>query len=266
MAKNAPGLLVGLSGTDSLLAFLLCAEAFRKLGKPDRVLGVHYGPQPGSPPIGRSKAMQAVIDDDPQYAMQWLSKNRCGYDRWIDQILSWLAQKEPDTTIRVESDFDTGDDYQRWARLFKTAVQGIPGICNTGNTGEYWVVGTRNATEQTLGSYSNVSSAVSLQPLRGLWKSEVLELCTYLDVPQVAMDKSREEDCGCGRYELASENIEDVDAILMVRGGFLSPDYLARTLNDELRRKLQNFVETQISETSFKSRIPYTPLPGLAVL
>ena len=42
-AERAPGLIVGISGTDSILTFLVCAEAFKRLGKQNRVIGVHFG-------------------------------------------------------------------------------------------------------------------------------------------------------------------------------------------------------------------------------
>src|SRR5208283_5800998 len=42
--RGAPGFLVGLSGTDSLVTFLAAAKAFEKAGKPERVFGVHFAP------------------------------------------------------------------------------------------------------------------------------------------------------------------------------------------------------------------------------
>lgn len=51
--------------------------------------------------------------------------------------------------------------------------------------GIYFPVGTRNATEQALERRSQVSESVSLLPILELYKTEVLELCAYLGVPQI---------------------------------------------------------------------------------
>ena len=261
LQHKAPGLLIGISGKDSMLTFLICARAFEMLGKPERVVGVHYGPAPGAAPVGRTAAMQFVIDQDPVYAQQWLSKNRRGYDRWMDDVIAWLQDEAPDSRICVDSSFDYKDDYLRWAHLFKKAVAGTPapGACALGEPDTYWVAGTRNATEKILGTYSNISDAVSMQPIEDLWASQVLELCNYLGAPKIALEKSREADCGCGRFELAADNIEEVDAILMVRAGILSPAYLDKTLNPDLRKQLEDFVDTQLRDAGFKAHIPYAP-------
>lgn len=42
--KDAPGLVIGLSGTDSALAYLLCSKALEIAGKDkDSLVGIHYG-------------------------------------------------------------------------------------------------------------------------------------------------------------------------------------------------------------------------------
>lgn len=39
---KVPGFLVGLSGTDSIIAFIMAYEAACAMGIPNRVMGVHY--------------------------------------------------------------------------------------------------------------------------------------------------------------------------------------------------------------------------------
>jgi NH3-dependent NAD+ synthetase len=161
--------------------------------------------------------------------------------------------------VLVDDSIDFTCDYQRWASLFRSSLSGASRTEMLDGGNHYWVVGTRNATEEALGTYSNISGAVSLQPLVNLWKSDVLAICRALGVPQLAIDKSRQVDCDCGRYDLAADHIEEVDAILMARAGQLSPAYLAAHIAPELLARLQAFVDEQLGYGGFKKQIPYIP-------
>lgn len=252
--ENTPGLIVGISGTDSILTFLACAKAFEELGKPNRVLGVHFGPQPdgetpanGVKPQPRTLNQQRAADDG-----DWVA----------EEILPWLRQQAPGAQIAIDSTIDYFDDYQRWATMFSHSLnQKFNTSCSikTLPPGDnYWIVGTRTRSEDELNTYSNISMAVSLQPIIHLWKSEVLAICEYLGVPEIALEKSRHADCSCLRIELAAENIPEIDWLLMARKGELSPEFPKRNIAPETLEKLEAFVKKQ-TETDFKKRIPHKP-------
>ena len=244
--RGAPGMIIGVSGTDSVLAFLACARAYERLGRPGRVLGIHYG-KPWPPP-GKSEAEVA--------RMLGLAPNL----NWVVRtLLPWLRVQAPGAEIIVDDGSHGGSDPLRWADLIQRSLAGARPTEPLAPEGTYWVVGTRNATEDALLTYSNASSAVSLQPLMRLWKSEVLQICTHLGVPSIAIERSRQMDCDCGRFELAASHIDEVDAILMARAGLLDPAYLVRHVEASLLGELEDFVSQQLIEAAFKREIPYTP-------
>ena len=250
--RGMPGVVVGISGTDSILTFLACAKAYEMLGRGDRVIGVHYGAP--FPPVDKTAEEAArILTINPSY-------------RWVARaIVPWLQQQAPKAQVLVESGIDYNDDYQRWAALFRSSLNGISRTEMLTPEQGFWVAGTRNATEEALGTYSNISGAVSLQPIVGLWKSEVLKICQALGVPSLAIDKSRQVDCDCGRYDLAADHIEEVDFILMARQGQLSPAWLQANVEAELLGKLEAFVTDQIRYAAFKKEIPYLPSPAAVV-
>jgi NH3-dependent NAD+ synthetase len=235
---KAPGLLVGLSGTDSLVTFCAAATALEKAGKPNRMLGVHFAPS------------EDFLYDHPEAETHlWFR----------DQVLPWLHKRYPDTQIIVDVSIDWRYDGLRWGTLMDMSVVSNDKVRRMRSPEEqYWVVGTRNRTEDCLMNYSNVSKAASLQPLIYLWKSEILRISEYLDVPQIAIAKSCETDCICGRMALPSQHIQEMDMLLMVRCGELSDSYVEKAMSNQLRRQLTHFIEQQISKSSFKKHIPYT--------
>lgn len=248
--RRVPGLIMGLSGTDSILAFLACAKAFESLGRADRVIGIHYG-APFPPPEKTAAEVERIVAMSPSY--RWVARS----------IVPWLKAAAPGATVMTDSSIDYNDDYQRWAALFRASLNGALRTEPLPEGENYWVVGTRNATEKALGAYSNVSGAVSLQPLLPLWKSEILQLCAWLGVPRQAIEKSRQVDCDCGRFDIAANNIEAVDFVLMARQGLLSRRWLAENIAPDLLPQLESFVDTQIAYAGFKKEIPYTPPAGL---
>ena len=79
------------------------------------------------------------------------------------------------------------------------------------------LMGSRNRTEDVLGTYSLPSRVVSYLPLAGLWKSDVMELCKVIGVPNEILESSRKADPACGRpVELAEISFADVDRFLQV--------------------------------------------------
>ena len=244
VSKKMPGAIVGISGTDSILAFLICARAFAELGKADRVLGVHYG-APFPPADKTPDQLEKILSVNPSY--RWVARS----------IVPWLRDKAPGTIVTVDDSIDFTDDHQRWASLMRSALSGASRTEMLDATNCYWVVGTRNATEQALGTYSNISGAVSLQPLIGLYKSDILKICAGLGVPQLAIDKSRQVDCDCGRYDLAADHIDEVDLLIKLRAGEVAAE--AVSIDADLRDKLEAFIDQQCDYAGFKTQIPYCP-------
>lgn len=239
--KKAPGVLIGISGTDSLVTFLIASKAFEMAGKPERVLGVHFAPS------------EDFIYDHPEAAVHlWFA----------NEVIPWLRRQAPNAKIMVDTSIDWRCDGLRWGSLMDRSV-----VSNEKTRRmlvpeeQYWVVGTRNLTEDVLLNYSNASKAVSLQPLIHLWKSEILQLSEHLGIPKIAITKSCETDCICGRMRLPAEHILEVDALLMVKRREVYETYVQNTIPIDLRRQLNSFIDSQINKGQFKNNVPYSPEP-----
>jgi NH3-dependent NAD+ synthetase len=245
--ERAPGLIVGISGTDSILTFLACAKAFEQLGKPHRVLGLNF--------------------EHAQAAPEEPGKIVCasGAFNWVAaEIYPWLRTQAPQAQLEIDSSIPVSDDSKRWGHLFSRAV------CETKKNhgltaGHYFPVGTRNATEQALGSYSQLSRNVSMLPIIDLYKSEVLEICEYLGVPQIAIDKSREVDCDCGRFDTQANHMRELDLYLMHKKGLLSAEYIKNAMPRDVLNAVREFYVEESYTNAFRARTPYMPAQSLAV-
>ncbi len=90
---------------------------------------------------------------------------------------------------------------------------------------DWWLIGTRNRTEELLGTYSLASRLATVLPLAGLWKSDVLRLCSRIGVPEPIIDSSREADMSCGRtHEIARIRLEEIDRFVRICAGLLPAD------------------------------------------
>ncbi len=223
-----PGFIMGLSGTDSIIAFLLLYQTLNALNPGKRVglLGIHY------------------VKD---------LRQRSWFER---EVIPWLQKMCPFADIRVEVPLGGNQDPQRWADLNLRSLNAVTHLdgrviitpLEIGHN--YWVVNTINATEHELGTYAVASKIASIAPIRSLWKTEILQLCKAFGVPKKAIDYARLPDCLCGRAELAAENIELIDDILRFR---LDP-----TAHDpELLRKLFEFIKSEKDYNGFKIRTPF---------
>jgi NH3-dependent NAD+ synthetase len=236
LQQGAPGFLVGLSGTDSLVVFLAAFKACEKAGKSNRVFGVHFAPS------------EDFLYDHPEAKTHLWFK---------DNVIPWLKEQAPGADIIVDTSIDWRCDGLRWGYLMDLSV-----VSNDKKRmmrlpeDQYWVVGTRNRTEEELYNYSNASMAVSLQPIIHLWKSEILKISEYLKVPQQAIDKSCETDCICGRMALPARHIAEVDELLQQRGKEHMKEY---TMSNELRQQLVKYIDAQIIKGEFKKNLPYIP-------
>lgn len=231
ISKKAPGLIVGISGTDSILTFLACAQALKKLGKQHRLLGLHF-----------------------------CSPHQTGNEQWVkDHILPWLKEQAPEALIEINDHQGYDDDNIRWGRLFSRAISDTPAEHSLTDT-HYFPVGTRNATEDYLGTYTLISNAVSIMPIVRLYKSDVLDLCAYLGVPKIALDKSREVDCACGRYETAANYLNQVDDYIRVRQGVLSKSH-TDAMPPDIKSHVMEYVIEEVRRNGFRKQVPYKAIP-----
>lgn len=236
--RKAPGLVVGISGTDSIVAFLAVAEAYERLGKPNRAAAIHYG-----------EALPALVNSPELEGKFWFQR----------QVLPWLKQRAPQAQIFVDTSIDSSRDGLRWGALLDWSVLGDSkhGIMQAPND-QHWVVGTRNASEDALFAYSNASNMASVQPLLHLWKSEILTIAKELGLPQKTLDHSCQPDCACGRMDLWAYHIPEVDHLLMARAGILNPQHVEDSMPASLYKSLNAFIDTQIASSQFKTQIPYS--------
>lgn len=238
--KKAPGLLVGLSGTDSIVTFLACYDAMRAAGTPDRARGIHFAPS------------EDFVADHPEADTHlWFTKT----------IVPWLRERCPHATIAVNDSIDWRVDSLRWGALLDIAT-----VHTTANGirqrrepyDHYWPIGTRNRTEDTLGTYTKASMVAVAQPIIRIWKSEILDVCRDLGVPEAAITRSCEADCMCGRDELQARFVREIDALLRVRIGEALPETVEHL--SRIRGGLDKWIDEQIKQNTFKQRIPYQPL------
>ena len=90
---NAPGFLIGLSGTDSLVTFLAAGKAFEKVGRPNRVLGVHFAPS------------EDFLYDHPEAETHlWFR----------EEVIPWLKTQLPGAEVVVDTSIDWRCDGLRW--------------------------------------------------------------------------------------------------------------------------------------------------------
>jgi len=238
--RKAPGLLVGLSGTDSIVTFMAAYEALKLAGKPDRMMGVHFAPS------------ETLLQGDPDAHMSlWFSQ----------EVAPWLKERAPQAKIVIDTSIDWRCDGLRWGALADMSAVYFDRRSRIMRPSDqkYWVLGTRNRSEDISLNYSNASMMASIQPIVNLWKSEILQITKYLGAPQIAISKSCEMDCVCGRERFVAEHIPEIDLILMDKVGELPSTYPQSHIKPELFNKLTAFVEAKATHNQFKLHIPYRP-------
>lgn len=177
-ATPVSGFMLGMSGTDSILTYILLTEVSAEMGDRFSVTGIHY-------------VADGTIDDIfIKYAIPYLNDYHDG------GVIH---------TVTLPRGYHY--DQNMWADLHVRAVESVIDH-------RFWVVTTRNATEKALGTYSILANSASIAPISSLYKSEILELCEKYSVPKKIIDASRIPDCICGRDEFAADNIELIDDVL----------------------------------------------------
>lgn len=226
-----PGFILGISGTDSLVALYALYEACKRVDGTlaQRIVGVHY--------------------------VDTADTNKQPISKFEQQAYPWIAATCSLASMLTAVPLGGNHDPQRWADLHLRSLNQLypGGIVSpyTDVADTFWVSGTMNLTEKMLGKYSNVSTAVSIQPIQTLYKSEILEICEALNVPDYIIANARIPECICGRDEFAAENIELIDQILKfaVDPTEWEPEHL---------KKAMEYVRDQKRQNGFKDRIPYT--------
>lgn len=115
------------------------------------------------------------------------------------------------------------------------------------------LVGTRNKTEQVLGTFSHASRLAFHLPLLGLWKSEIIAFGEEVGVPEEILASSRRADPVCGRpAELAQIPFEVVDAFLKVK-------IREMIVPPEIDVVQKAYLESLYSQHHYKGQLPLTP-------
>jgi NH3-dependent NAD+ synthetase len=118
-----------------------------------------------------------------------------------------------------------------------------------------WLVGSRNRTEETLGTYSLASRLSTYLPLASLWKSEVMELAEFVGVPQSILQSSTMADPACGRpAAMAAIPFHLVDVFLRVKVGELSEQELGQLSAGQI-----DYLASLYARNSFKAALPLRP-------
>ena len=228
--QAAPGLVLGLSGTDSLAAFAVCSRALEILGRdPQKELtGIHF------------EILNAAAPDNAALKNESSSKN--------NELLEFASKLGKIEFVDLPSSPLLEADPFRWAVLQSRALRT-----------EAWLIGTRNKSEDSLGAYSTASTIAVLQPLMSMWKTDVLNLCDYLGVPSKLIAASRVADCECGRAKQQGK-IEWNDRILNAKEEGLEMSELVGVPKEYgIQERQVKWVETFQNEKTYKKVIPYAP-------
>lgn len=122
------------------------------------------------------------------------------------------------------------------------------------------VVGTENKTEHLLGYYTRFGdSASDVEPIIGLYKTEVIALANYLKIPQSIIAKKPSADLWPGQTDEAELGApyEQIDAALVcVEKGIPTPaDITQKTGIDSV---VVTRILNTISQNAYKQHVPYT--------
>jgi NH3-dependent NAD+ synthetase len=115
----------------------------------------------------------------------------------------WFTSVGPVEFVETPGNYAEREE-MRWARFLALGLER-----------SLWLVGSRNRTEDLLGTYSLSSRLATFLPLVGTWKSEVMALSEIIGVPRDILDSSRRADPDCGRpAELAEIPFETIEGYL----------------------------------------------------
>lgn len=219
------GAVVGISGgIDSALTATLAVKA---LGK-DRVLGIH---------LPESSLTPEVDSEDARLLADWLGIEYCTID--IAGIISAF--------MAAVRDSESADRLARGNLKARVRMSLLYFHANQLNR---MVIGTGNRTELLLGYYTKYGDGgVDLEPIGGLYKTEVWELSRRLGIPEPLITKKPSAGLWAGQTDEAELGISyvKVDEVLRMIEACTEPEIIlkktgisAEQLHSVLRRIERN--------------------------
>lgn len=250
--EEAPGVIVGLSGTDSILTYIYCLMAFERLGKPlNHVRGVNFQHKTQDKFVEMNAPFVCMDSDDTT---------------WVErEIFPWIRERWPEARLEVDTSIRHSKDGMRWGTLHDKAKEEVNGRGDMLTGTYYFPVGTRNATEDAVGAYTLITKAVSLFPIIETYKTEVIDICRHFGVPEIAIAKSQDIDCDCGRFEVQAFHMLELDQLIMVKAGLI-PAATIESGDATVRHDVSCFLREErfINEFKDDGRTPYRAKVDLA--
>lgn len=161
---------------------------------------------------------------------------------------SWFEQYVAIETVEAR-DENLDPEVERWAHVLTRAL-----------TENRVTVSTRNRTEHELGMYSMASRVASMHPLIGVWKSDIMKLCSFVGVPEEITASSKQADADCGRpAELAALTFDQVDTWIKHSIGGATEESLESVIQASPEER---YLGTVLERYKFKTNLPYIG-PGM---
>lgn len=230
------GAVIGISGgIDSALAATLTVKA---LGK-DKVLGIHM-PESSLTPSEDSKDAKTLAD--------WLGIEFQTID--ISGIISAFMAAIPESESADRLSMGNLKARIRMSLLYFHA-----------NRMNRMVIGTGNKTEILLGYFTKYGDGgVDLEPIGGLYKTDVWELSRRLGVPESIITKKPSAGLWAGQTDEAELGISylKVDEVLKRLEQYEDPETILNTL--EISVEQLNSVINRIEKSEHKRSAPQVPL------
>lgn len=230
------GAVIGISGgIDSALAATLTVKA---LGK-DKVLGIHM-PESSLTPSEDSKDAKTLAD--------WLGIEFQTID--ISGIISAFMAAIPESESADRLSMGNLKARIRMSLLYFHA-----------NRMNRMVIGTGNKTEILLGYFTKYGDGgVDLEPIGGLYKTDVWELSRRLGIPEPIITKKPSAGLWAGQTDEAELGISylKVDEVLKRLEQYEDPETILNTL--EISVEQLNSVINRIEKSEHKRSAPQVPL------
>lgn len=231
------GAVVGISGgIDSALTATLAVKA---LGK-ENVLGIH---------MPESNLTPAVDSEDARTLADWLGIEYRTID--ISGIVSAFMAAVPDS--------ESADRLTKGNLKARTRMSLLYFHANQLNR---MVIGTGNKTELLLGYYTKYGDGgVDLEPIGGLYKTEVWELSNRLGIPEPLITKKPSAGLWAGQTDEAELGISyvKVDEVLKMIEDSAEPEKILNKTGVSVEQL--NSVARRIERSEHKRKAP--PVPEL---
>jgi NAD+ synthase len=226
------GAVVGISGgIDSALAATLAVKA---LGK-DKVLGIH---------IPESGVTTAIDSEDAKTLADWL-----GIEFRMIEISGIFS-----AFIAADPEIESADLLSRGNLKARIRMSLLYFHANQLNR---MVMGTGNRTEILLGYYTKYGDGgVDLEPIGGLYKTEVWELSRRLGIPGPLITKKPSAGLWKGQTDEAELGISylKVDNVLRMLEQNEVPETIVNTL--DISTEQMNSILDRIEKSEHKRKVP----------